>query len=296
MPRCGTNFLENQLRLYPGCSAPGPVWEDFLISNSSILKKYTKNIGRCWDSYWFRNTNQDYISLLERSMGKGLETFLLHQLSENDSSEYLITKTPTVKGIENFSKYFKGIKLIIIIRDGRSVVESGQKSFDWNFEKAVIDWRSNAKKIIEFMDNNPDESLLIKYEDLCSNPEDVIREICEYLEIDFNKFPLRELNNLPISGSSELRGNEGGIHWQAVKKDSKFKPLQRFSNWSPWKHKLYNYIAGKEMKRLGYHIEEKHSFYDHFIIPFYLLLWPLKSIPVVLYFALRYRKLIIKTN
>ncbi len=296
MPRCGTNFAENQLILSPDCKSPGPIWEDFLVSNSASLGRFSKNTCHYWNPDWFGGSSTDYQSNLEKSLGRGIESFLLSQLSADDDIDYLISKTPTVKGIENFPRYFEDTKLIIIIRDGRAVVESGQRSFDWDFEKSVLDWKSNAKKIQQFMQGNPGKALLVKYEDLFISPEATIREICDYLDLDFARYPLDAMHDLPVSGSSDLKGKEGEIHWQAVKKDESFDPLKRASSWSSWKHKVFDYIASREMNAFGYDSKRDLSAIDRLAIPLYLLTWPLRALPAVLYHAIKNRKLIIKTN
>jgi hypothetical protein len=296
MPRCGTNFAENQLILSPDCASPGPIWEDFLVSNSATLERYAKNAAHYWNPDWFGGSSADYQSRLEKSLGGGIESFLLGQLPQGDDVDYLISKTPTVRGIENVTRFFEDAKLIIIVRDGRAVVESGQRSFDWDFDKAIVDWKTNAKKIQQFMQENPGRALLVKYEDLFVAPEATIREICDYLELDFSRYPLDAMRDVPVSGSSDLKNKDGEVHWQAVKKDETFDPLKRFSSWSSWKHKVFDYLAGKEMSAFGYETKRDLSALDQLTIPLYLLTWPVRALPAVVWHAIKNRKLTIKTH
>ena len=62
----------------------------------------------------------------------------------------LITSTPSVENIHNFFKLFPNVPLLILVRDGRAVVESGVRSFNWNYEQAIREWNRSAQTIIRF--------------------------------------------------------------------------------------------------------------------------------------------------
>lgn len=298
MPRSGTNFFVNQLRLHPSCKTPGPVWEDFLISKSGLLNRYIKEVAKSWDSYWFRHSDEDYSKKLKKAIGSGLEQFLLEQLSKEGASEndVLISKTPTVKGLNNFAQYFEGVKVILVVRNGASVVESGKKSFDWNFEKAAYDWRNNIRLINNFTQFNPGLGLVVKYEDLCTNVESTVADILNYLELSLDEFPFEEAKNLPVSGSSELKKNTGEIHWTPLEKSENFKPLERHLHWSSWKKSVFDFIAGEEMALLGYAEKPKQSGLLKLLIRAYLITWPLRAFFPTCYYIFKDRKFILKTN
>ncbi len=296
MPRSGTNFVENQLRLHPSCAAPGPVWEDFLVGSASSLKFFVNKLSGKWDGSWFTHYDFDCYARLERNIGKGLESFLLEQLTEKDNIEYLISKTPTVAGLENFQRFFSDCKLLLVVRDGRAVVESGQRTFDWDFEKAVYDWCLNARKIIKYMEVFPQGAFIVRYEELCDRPAETMAAINEYLGIDFRLYPLEAQQQLPVSGSSELKATEGGVHWQPVSRSGDFDPLMRFAHWSPWRHKVFGFLANAEMSKMGYGSTRELSALDRILVALYLATWPLRSFPVICYHAIKNRKLILKTN
>ncbi len=296
MPRSGTNFLENQLKLHPSCHSPGPIWEDFLISQLPALSRLVKKLNKQWDPRWFENNAADYSANCKASMGKGMEDFLLSQLDNSTPVKYLISKTPTVAGIEHFQHYFPDSKLLIVIRDGRSLIESGQRSFSWDFEKSAFDWSRNVRKIMDYLDINPMKSILIKFEDLCHNPQENMENIMEYLALDFQNYPQNKLDDLPVSGSSELKNKSKGLHWKPVKKDKTFKPTQRHCNWSNWKTKVFYYIAGREMTSVGYDFNVEITMLDKILIPLFLSTWPLRAFPKACFYLLKERKFILKTN
>lgn len=296
MPRCGTNVLENYLRLHPDCSAPGPVWEDFLVSSTTKINPVLKQLQGRWDNYWFRDTTENYLSRLERCIGQGLVSFLLSQLNEGCDVKYLISKTPTVKGLNNYQRFFSGERLVVIVRDGRSLIESGQRSFDWNFEKAAFDWAKNARNILAFTECFPDSACLVKYEQLCSDTPMVLEKICNYMLLDYRKYPIDDAMSLPVSGSSDLKENGGKLHWKPTEKTKEFNSLNRFSAWSVWRHKVFNFFAAKEMIELGYVIENRNSFLDQLMVAVYLGLSPLWILPYTAYKLIVNKTLVLKTN
>lgn len=299
MPRSGTNFLENQLRLHPNCKAPGPVWEDFLISELKQLKKFTRNVQRRWDSYWFRNSEIDYSENLNKHLGQSLSNFLVDQLNHdenNSESIVLLTKTPTVKGLEYFELFLGHSKLLIIIRDPRSLIQSGQKSFNWNFEKAVLDWKLNAKKIIKYIKSNDNVNNIIKYEDLIVDQNKTIHKALALLNLEVDAFPIQDLNELPVSGSSELKEEKGEIHWQATKKSDDFKPENRFKDMSLFKQKFIYHFTKKEIKQLGYDFEIKLSITDKILCYLRLFAWPFSAPISTIYYLITKKSFILKTN
>ncbi len=296
MPRSGTNFLENQLILHPECISPGPVWEDFFISSLPRLDRYLRYFDRRWDQVWFENSNENYKDKLAKHLGEGFNELLISQLPSKKKVKYLVTKTPTSKGIGYFRTYFPNEKLIIIIRDGRSLVESGMKSFFWNFEKAVFDWKKNAKEIRRHLEGNNKKSLLVSFENLSNSPSDEMHKVLNYLELDLDKIELELQVNLPVSGSSELKGDKGEIHWKGIKKDLNFNPTERHNKWSRFKKKVFWYIAGAEMEFFGYEKNCTLNILDHVWIPIYLLTWLVRAPISTIYHALRNKVFNLSTN
>lgn len=295
MPRSGTNFLENQLILHEKCIAPGPIWEDFFVSTTPFFEKLKSRLALRWDKYWFRNTEINYLHKFGLTIGNSLKNLLLEQSNNSDAS-YLITKTPSVRGLDNFELYFPDTKLLIIIRDGRDVAESGIKSFRWDFVKSLYDWKINANKIASFMKNSPNSALLIRFEDLCIKPEQTMNKVIEYLELDETNYPYKKLKNSLVSGSSTLKAEKGRIHWKATKKKENFQPVARYKSWSPWKKYLSTIIAGNELEIFGYEISSNITMLMKVQAYMFLAAWPFLVIPRTLYFAIKEKTFVLKTH
>ena len=168
----------------------------------------------------------------------------------------MVTKTPSVGGIKNFFKIFPNAHLLILIRDGRAVVESGVRSFDWDFERAARDWAASALAVMQFkqdIGNDNHKYLIVKYEDLFSNTEEELRKIFSFLGLDSEVYNFDAAKHLNVIGSSELRQDKTDVvHWRPVEKWRNFNPIMRWSHWSSEQHERFNLIAGDHLKLFGY--------------------------------------------
>ncbi len=82
---------------------------------------------------------------------------------------------------------FTGSKFIWIIRDYRAQVNSMLKV---NFERKIVSslasrWVAYNKSIDTLKNKHPNQVLLIKYENLVSNPEDNYKKVCTFLGVDY---------------------------------------------------------------------------------------------------------------
>ena len=277
MQRSGTNFLWRLLLEHPYCHV-GSVGEDFLLKHSDLLQRYSQRLFDHWTPEWrqrYDNTpdtilaqlGRSLISLIERpyylysSEAMASETNREGETADTENAslpQRLITKTPSVNHLDKFFKLFPDANLIIVVRDGRSVVESGMKSFGWSFEAAVRQWNQAANTIIRFDTAHRQTGnayLIVKYEELLVNPIDQMTRILSFLQLPKGSYNFEKINELPIYGSSEIRESENAVHWKPVRKNKNFDPTQRWRQWDKRKHRRFNWIAGEAMEYFDYGLE-----------------------------------------
>jgi hypothetical protein len=271
--RCGTNYLHDLIRMHPDCdSGSAMLEEDNLLANAHLLTKYVDGVSRWWKQHWGSEELRAEKQALAQQIGQGLVAFLSAQLErrkhisgKNDSHgrpQRLVTKTPTVKNLSLFVPMFPTAKLLVLIRDGRSVVESAARTFDRPYGHAAREWADSAAIIQDYCKNHLEQPfLLVRYEDLYSNVEKELRRIFEYLQLDADAYDYAGAINLPVRGSSTLRGQPSahgvpwvaqGIHWDPVAKPANFNPVERWANWSRAKHERFNWLAGEYLEKFGY--------------------------------------------
>ncbi len=302
LPRTGTNYVANLIECHTKVIAEGPLWEDFFVSNSSHLTKFADNSLRYWNSRWDPEGTLLNKKRLFNALGRGLLSFINEQKTKPEHQDKLIiAKTPTVRNLANFFELFPENKLIIVVRDGRNIIASGEKSFRWDFDKASRDWARGINNIMNFIDSHSDKSdniLLLKYEDVYNNTYHALSEILTFLSLDQTEFDWDAANNLGISGSSETVDKYGEVSWQKKsKKTNDFKPLERFGAWSTGKRLRFSWLAGNAARRIGYDVDTLPSGLGFKAYQLMLTMtWPLRSVPRAIFYALKEKRFILKSH
>ncbi len=119
---------------------------------------------------------------LYAGIGEGLVSFLWA-----DRHRRLVTKSPSVRHLARFFAFFPSARLLILVRDGRSVVQSGMDTFGWDFDRGCRAWSEAASTIRHFQQAEAaraDRWRLVRYEDLVDDTEGQLRRIFEFLGLD----------------------------------------------------------------------------------------------------------------
>lgn len=274
-PRSGTNFLYNVLSLHPDCHGITirDMPEDHLLANANLLKRYASNAASFWSRHGRRGKgdivrqqlNLEMKGKLLASLGKGLLDYL-YNMNPHAESKPLLTKTPNVLNLNDFFHLFPNARLVILVRDGRAVVESNVKSFGAKYEYATQNWTAAAKIIQDFdrdFQSRCHQYMIVRYEDILNDFQAELTKILTFLRLDVQAFNFEDALSLPIFGSSQhfdvsqqLTSKTGYTGWKIVDKKKDFNPVERWQTWSDAQHARFNCIAGAEMKHLGYDLKE----------------------------------------
>lgn len=265
MPRSGTYFLSNLLSHHPSCEK-SVIPEDGFIAESHLLMKYVTRNHKIWK----QNDdlpNVDIENILPESIGDGLIKFLFRATREvtgsnpDETIKYMVTKTPQVQRLHQFFRFFPHEKLLILVRDGRSLNESITRSFNHNFEQAIRDWVEAAQEIIEFQKKeNKNKYLLVKYENLYLHTQEYMCKILDFLELGTEEYDFEKAMHTPVVGSSTFGRGNGKVHWDPVQKTTEFDPLSRIANWSRKQHERFNWLAEKELLYFGYEPKKYNTY------------------------------------
>ncbi len=186
----------------------------------------------------------------------------------SDFSHKIIIKEPMGIGAPDIiSKCMPQSKIIILLRDGRDIIDSlfdsrrdenswgvkmGFTSLDQNkrlefVERQARTWIKLVEVLMKAYDNHPSElRMIIKYEDLRQNTILVLQKTYEFLQIEIKK---NELENIVKKYSFENIPSE-------LKGQGKFR---RFASPGKWKDNFNDEekstiekIMGSTLKKLGY--------------------------------------------
>lgn len=250
MPRSGTNYLSDLLCLHPDCGSPQPIYEDFLLHGGRHLRAYVEAVTAHWDSQW-GYADSDKAAILS-SLGDGL----VRLLRDRCTVPRVVTKTPYVNQLDAFFTLFPKADLLIIIRDGRAILESGVRSFKWYPDAARHRWNKAARSIAAFDAKHKGGShryRIIRYEDLYADLAGTMRGVLEFLRLDADRYDFDAAAHLGVRGSSTLAQQPAGaVHWNPVERGEDFDPTKRFAHWSRRQHERFNWVAGEGLRVLGY--------------------------------------------
>jgi hypothetical protein len=249
LKRSGTNHLHDLLCLHPEVAAPAPIWEDHVLREAERLAAYAAAVRGRWSPEWGVGEKEE-LELLRR-LGDGVLAFL----RERAPGRRLVTRTPSVANLALFPRLFPDAKLVILVRDGRALVESGVRSFGWRYESRIRRWAAAARGILAFdaAQAAAGRHRIVKYEDLVARLEPTLVELLRFLELDASVYDFARASALPVRGSSTLRSGEStAVDWKPVARAADFDPLARAEGWSRALADRFDWLAGRELRALGY--------------------------------------------
>jgi hypothetical protein len=206
-------------------------------------------VRAAWDPIWgsFGAGLQDQFYA---GLGEGLVSFLWV-----DRDRRLVTKSPAVRHLERFFTFFSSARLLILVRDGRSVVQSSMDTFGWDFDRACRAWAAAADTIHRFQQaesGRAERWRVVRYEDLVDDTERELRLIFEFLGLDAARYDFDAGANLPVRGSSWFGRQSTRVHWETVPKDASFAPKERWRTWSDEQLERFEWLAGEQLHAFGY--------------------------------------------
>ncbi|MFD2614754.1 sulfotransferase family protein [Paenibacillus gansuensis] len=210
-PRSGTTLLGSMLGAHSeSICVPESQFKIGLISkfktysnNIELLKKDLFNNKRF--KLWQVDAKEVKNYLINNSITiQDLLDFLVESYSTNHKKKtsMWIDHTPNnIMYIRTLNNTFNNAKFIHVIRDGRAVLASIRKT-DWalkneNIQKLSTYWASQVSYGLAAESFFPESVYRVRYEDILTNTEEVIKGICEYLNIQFEESMLSTTGFVP---------------------------------------------------------------------------------------------------
>ncbi len=193
--RSGTTLLRSILSSHPNVNIPRETsffqyldkfeQRNYAHEFNSFLRYYTQT-----RRFTYQGVNvDDFVQKFDNSEAKDYKdilTLLMEQLAGNQGKKYWGDKTPGNEyHFERIIEYFPKSKFIYVLRNPKAVIASLQQT-PWG-SKNVINQIKIWKRSVEQYESIKANSavILIKYEDLTSNPENIIRDLCDFIELDY---------------------------------------------------------------------------------------------------------------
>lgn len=247
MPRTGTNHLFDLLVAHPEIEeSPSLVDEDFLVSCMPALDTFVDAAKQRWDKAWVGST-EEALDALRRAAWAGIERDF--QIREpNDGIRWVLARTPSVEHLDRLREV-SDAKVVVIVRDGRAVVESGMRSFGWNFEEAIRTYAKAGSALLKAKEAS-ENIMVVRFEDLLSDRSTVVGSILDFIGAphDVYNFQYEPL----VRGSSEMLSE--GVFWEGTEKPEAFDPTNRWNDWTDAQHQRFAQVAGEASRQFGYDV------------------------------------------
>lgn len=260
--RTGTNYLQQLLEIHPAVHvlSASKLGEDYLLLHAHHLEAYSSAVCHTWNRQWGYDPRLE--GELRRALGDGIVRFMHRALPEPPPPEarVIVAKTPSTRNVGLLPSSIQDARIIIIVRDGRSVVASMMKGFRRGFDDAVRTWAEGAREAMEFRKAHPGGEnrvyTIVRYEDLLERQEETLRRVFEFLELDAGEYDFEAARTAPLVGSSFVTKGEQ-VDWKPVEKPKDFDPRRRFAHWTRADHERYHWIVGDLHEALGYDVEHR---------------------------------------
>ena len=240
--RSGTTLMRAMINNHPNIFC-GPethffIDKNFIDYHDIMVNHYSNRISE------YNEDVRDEVNQMYRGM---INNFFTKHMNANKKKRWA-DKTPyNIKVIDFFLDVFEGnIKFIHMIRDGRDVAASiitmpwGPKTV----REAAHNWSSiiqNSRKHV-----GKDYYLEVRYEDLVKEETKVLKEVCEFLDEDFNEHMLDYYKDERLGGADESS-------YKQITQPLYNKSIGRWKKDLTSKEKRdFMKVAGETLKMLGY--------------------------------------------
>lgn len=275
--RSGTNFSGKIFSKHPDVEVipQNQTTREFPLLN--VIDKFKTGFETFAKMYTDNNGNKDHYTWSNYGsyFGNSILKYIEDHLIEDKSKKKYFIKDPYVINLTHFRTVFPKSKLILLVRDGRDIVESSEKAYlikktsqsklnrlkryifhytGREFRRNVKAWKQNAKIIHDYLQTAEGESaLLIRYEDLHSEIESVYRELFAHCDLSFDNVLYKDVEVMGSSFSDQISDKgKNKVDWNPIKKTDAFKPVGRWHDWPKWKVRYFNKVAGDYLAIFGY--------------------------------------------
>lgn len=195
-----------------------------------------------------------------------IETLLKVRNISPESITRWVEKTPdNAYCIQRIREHFPDAKIIVMMRDPRGKLaahldlmrNSGQNFAAFN---NIRNWLQTAALLRE-ADPLPENMHMVRFEELLTNPEPVLRSVCAFLEIPYNPVVL-----CPTKAGESWGGNSASLNsFRAINPE----PAERWKKMmSPSEIAWVELHCRSDMRRLGYHLMGSGGFYWQWFLRF----------------------------
>lgn len=213
LPRSGSTLIQKILMGHPDINSVAEPWLllpfVYSIRKQGILAEYGHSLA-------FKGIN-DFISALPNQRSDYIDALremalCLYDKQNRHSEKFFLDKTPRYHTIiKEIYETFPHAKFLFLFRQPHqiycSIIQTwgkGRLNYQYPYAIDLIQGPTNLVEGVKLIGN---QSLTFQYEDLINHPHMILKNICNYLEIDFRESMLENFSSrLPASGMGDQTG------------------------------------------------------------------------------------------
>ncbi len=246
LPRSGSTLLQKILMTHSGIASIAEPW--FLLPfvysyrKQGILSEYSHVVSSKAVEDFINNLpgkEDDYL----RELGKF--AFSLYEKLCRQGEKYFLDKTPRYYNIiPEIARMFPGAKFIFLFRSPVQVMASvfntwcgGRLYCYYNYQRDLV---YGFKALSDGYRMLQDKAFALRYEDLVKEPDTLVRDICRYLEIDFEPDMLNSFYRQDTKG--RMGDPDGVKRYKSITPET-LEKWKKFFSTSYRKRFLIKYIS-----------------------------------------------------
>lgn len=267
--RSGTTMLRLMLNQHPLIRIPSEAWfiGDLIdklplegpLSPAHLEKAFQLTLSHDRWKDWHCSDEKLRTTIL--SMENGTLSELIDRLFRNCSGmgvkPYWGEKSPRHSYyVHALNALFPNARFIHLVRDGRDVAASllGRGWYEGSVRRCAMCWNGMVEAAMRAEKFGPERYRQIHFEDLIQQPEEVMRDICQYLKVEYTP----ELLAYHSAFEQEIEDREKGIH-EKLERPPDVAEIGKWKRLKFWQRLIIESIIGENLRRTGYEVD--HSWW-----------------------------------
>jgi hypothetical protein len=192
-----------------------------------------------------RNSPREYADLFD--------TLLYHIQRRRPNCRRIGEKSPNhIHVVEYLLTHFRDGQVINILRDGRDVLVSQREAFNTELVNSAYRWRYYVRLHERLAQRlRVDQYTSVKYEDLVASPESEMRRLCHFLREEYSPETLEHHKRSDVGFTSQEAHKIRTLEPITLSRVGRYREAL-----SRREIAVYQAIAGRELRRLGYPLEK----------------------------------------
>ncbi|MDD9886336.1 MAG: sulfotransferase [Gammaproteobacteria bacterium] len=204
----------------------------------------------------WRESPFDRPHILERCKDRSLLSVLAaiydQHMCDFGARDWVCKSLANVHFLDEIKAHFNGaVRFIYLYRDGRDVALSFQKAVvgEKHIYSIAKQWHEDQQAALAFCRDHEDAAFGLAYEDLTDDPAPVLKRLCDFLGIGFNRDMLA-----PHSSQEAAATSVAGDLWSNVSRPI-LQNSQKFrTQMPPESLRIFEAVAGDSLRALGYEL------------------------------------------